>query len=223
MIIWYEQLAASPDRPSSDRIPDRFPPRGRIPGPNLPRIESSKNQTLPPSGYSVNRCYPLALLHGLPALTSWCLVSFLPAHVGPSADLPDCFPPFYHVVADQPVRSLDCHLPVCMLTCYPTSTPIICLLDSSVVHSHIWHHTNPPSLCQPIDNLPIRHSDCHPLRSSADPSARSHICRSIRPSARHPCRCLVNLLSTHSPTRLPSTRPPGNNTIRYAIQIWARI
>ena len=132
MIIWYEQLAAPPrptllgPNPRTDPLPGTESPEQTSPDRILPKSRHY------PSGYSVNRCYPLVLLHGLtrPSVmvssqyfTCSCLLTCQTA-----------FPPFYHVVADQPVRSLDCHLPMCMLACHPASGPIVCLLDSSVVH-----------------------------------------------------------------------------------------
>ena len=94
MIIWYEQLAASPDRPSSDRIPGPIPPGTKSPDQISPDRILSKSRNYPSPVISSTVVILLPSCKGLPTLPSWCLASFLPAHVCPSADLPDCLPAF---------------------------------------------------------------------------------------------------------------------------------
>ena len=154
-------LGPNPELTSPDRNPDQTSPGQNPFKKQTTRLRLFRELLL--SSRPLARAYP-PFRHGVKPACS-------PAHVCLSADLSYHLPAFLPLVADQLVRSLNCHLPVCMSACHPAIRPIIRLLTSSVVHSPIWYPTYPPLPCQPTLS-PIHDSDCHPLRSFTDPSAR---------------------------------------------------
>ena len=130
------------------QIPQTEPLPGTESRTKPPRTEFFQNADITPPVIPSTVVILSPSCTGLPALPSWCLTSLFSCSC-----LLVCWPArLPSLLADQPIRSLDCHLPVYMLACHPASRSVICIFASSVVHAHIWHHTYPPSPCQPISS-----------------------------------------------------------------------
>ena len=99
-------------------------------------------------------------------------------HLPVSAWLPTCqtvFPHFDQLIHWLPAR-WTVHPPVCMSSWCSTSRQTVYLLASSPVYLSADIPFTCLFACQPTHS-PFLHSDCHPARRSACPSASPHVCR----------------------------------------------